>query len=176
MSRRPLLAAIAVLLAAGCATAPSPSPAPQPARVAEPQPADQLEQAYRQRAATLAAERRLADAVVQWELLTVLRPDSAEYRNQLEAAKRRAAEAAAAHVRAAEQARRSGSTDQAMNLYLRALSADPGNATAAAGLQAIEADRTRRAWLNRPPRVPYTPPGAPQQAYDPSADEAPPRR
>jgi tetratricopeptide (TPR) repeat protein len=174
MSARALLLAIAALLAAGCAT-PPPPPAPEPVRIVEPQPADQLEQAYRQRAAALAAERRLADAVVQWELLTVLRPDSKEYRSQLDMAKRRAEEAAAAHVRAAEQARRSGNTDQAMTLYLRALSADPANATAAAGLQAIEVDRTRRAWLSRPPRIPYAPPGAPQP-YDPNTDDAPPRR
>jgi tetratricopeptide (TPR) repeat protein len=174
MNARCVLAlAAGVLAAAGCATPPAPIVA-EPAAVVQPQPAELLEQAYRQRAAGLTAERRWADAVTQWELLVLLRPESREYRAELEAARRRAADAAEAHVRAAEQARRRGDSEQAVTLFLRALSADPGNATAAAALKAIEVERTRRAWLNRPPRIPYTPPGA--APYDPSTDDVGPRR
>lgn len=178
MSRLPRLRIVlALLVLAGCVTPPpAPAPAPvQPVRAVPPPPADTIEQSYRQRAAALTADRRLGDAVVQWELLTVLRPDSREYRNELEAARRRAAEAADAHVKAGEQARQRGNLDQAQTLFLRALSADPANAQAASALKAIETERTRRAWLTRPPRVPYTPPGQ-APPYDPSTDNNGPAR
>jgi tetratricopeptide (TPR) repeat protein len=169
--------AFALLVLAGCATQPSPAPAPepQPVRASMPPPSDPIEQAYRQRAAALTADRRLGEAVVQWELLTVLRPDSREYRNELDAARRRAAESANANVTAGDQARQRGNLDQAQTLYLRALGADPYNAAAASALKAIEAERTRRAWLTRPPRVPYTPPGQ-TPPYDPSTDNTGPGR
>jgi len=178
VSRRPhSRIALALLVLAGCATPPPPASAPetQPVRAAMPPPSDPVEQAYRKRAAALTAERRLGEAVVQWELLTVLRPDSREYRSELDAARRRAAEAADAHVKAGDQARQRGNPDQAQTLYLRALSANPADAAAASALKAIEAERTRRAWLMRPPRVPYTPPGQ-TPAYDPSTDNAGPGR
>ena len=178
MSRRPYLPlAAALLVLSGCATPPpsAPAPASQPVRAALPPPSGAVEQTYRQRAAALTAERRLGEAVVQWEVLTVLRPDSREYRSELDAARRRAVEAADAHVKAGDLARKRGSLDQAQTLYLRALSADPNNAQAAAALKAIEAERTRRAWLTRPPRVPYTPPGQ-APPYDPSTDNAGPGR
>jgi tetratricopeptide (TPR) repeat protein len=178
MSRWPSLRiALAALVLAGCAT-PPPAPAPAqalPVRTGAPPPAAGIEQAYRQRAAALTAERRLADAVVQWELLTVLRPDSREYRGELEAARRRAAEAADALLRAADQARQRGNAEQAATLYLRALSADPANAQAASALKAIEVERTRRTWLTRAPRVPYAPPGQ-TPPYDPSTDNTGPAR
>ena len=178
MSRRasvPLAVLAAVI--AGCATPPTaPVEAPQ---VETPSRTASLEELYRQRALALAGERRWADAAVQWDLLAVLRPDSKQYRSEAEAARKRGAEAASAHVRAAEQARKRGDNEQAATLYLRALSADPGNAMAADGLKAIELERTRRAWLNRPPRIAYTPPGAapvPAAPYDPTKDETGPRR
>jgi hypothetical protein len=166
---------LAVLLVAGCATAPPGPVTAEPPRATETAPTAGLEQAYRERATSLAAERRWADAVVQWELLTVLRPDSKEYRGELDAARRRGAEAAQAHLRAAEQAQRRGDTEQATTNYLRALSAEPGNATAASALRAIEAERVRRAWLSRPPRIPYAPPGQ-ALPYDPTTDDNGPRR
>jgi|APFre7841882724_1041349.scaffolds.fasta_scaffold02107_3 tetratricopeptide (TPR) repeat protein len=171
--RAPYILVLAALAVAGCATPPPAVEAPAP--VVAPQPAAGLEQAYRQRAAALAAERRWAEAAIQWELLTVLRPDSTAYRDEAAAARGRSAEMSQTHFRAAEQARRRGDNEQAATLLLRALSADPANAAAAQGLQAIELERSRRAWLNRPPRIPYTPPG-PAQPYDPSKDDTGPRR
>jgi len=148
--------AILVAVLVGCAT-----PATVPVdstRVAGSSQTETLEQIYRQRATALAGDRRWADAAVQWELLTLLRPDSKDYRNEAERARLRAADAAATHVRVAEEARKRGSTEQATLSFLRALGADPGNVTAVNGLKVIEAERVRRAWLERPPRVSYDPP------------------
>lgn len=157
---------------AGCAATPRPEPI-EPATV--PTQSRTLEQSYRSHATELAAQQRWAEAAVQWDLLVLLRPDSKEYRKEAEGARQHGAEAAAAHLRAADEARKRGGNDQAVLYYLRALSADPGNVAAANGLKAIETERVRKAWLDRPPRIPYQPPGAQSQhpsAYDSSTEES----
>ena len=111
---------------------------------------------------------------MQWELLALLRPGTKDYRTQADAALRRGTEAAAAHVRAAEDARRRGNHDAATTSYLRALAADPTNADAVTGLKALEVERARRAWLDRSPRVPYSP--AVQPPSDAAAEEPQARR
>jgi hypothetical protein len=175
MSRGGGAALIIVHLAiAGCAATPRPASV-EPASAPAPSQPRTLEQSYRNHATELAAQQRWAEAAVQWDLLVLLRPDSKEYRKEAEGARQRGAEAAAAHLRAADEARKRGANDQAALYYLRALSADPGNVTAANGLKAIETERVRKAWLDRPPRIPYQPPGAQSQhpsAYDPSTEES----
>ncbi len=109
---------------------------------------------------------------MQWELLTLLRPQSKEYQAALESARSAARDAAAEHLREADAARARRNVDQAVVGYLRALAADPANQAAAAALKALEAEKVGKAWLNRPPRVPYTPPGqTPGPA--PTAQESP---
>jgi hypothetical protein len=132
--------------------------------------AQALERELRERARTDAAAGRWADAAVRWEILVLLRPESEDYRRDLEGARRAAATAAANHLRAAQAARSRRNAEQASLAYLKALAADPGNAAAIEGLRALENERVARAWLNRPPRVPYPPPGQ-QQPYDPTTDD-----
>jgi len=173
MSRRRGSALIILHIAiAGCAATPRPAPI-EPATA--PTQSRTLEQSYRSHATELAAQQRWAEAAVQWDLLVLLRPDSKEYRKEAEGARQHGAEAAAAHLRAADEARKRGGNDKAVLYYLRALSADPGNVAAANGLKAIETERVRKAWLDRAPRVPYQPPGAQSQhpsAYDASTEES----
>jgi len=97
-------------------------------------------------------ERNWADALVQWELLALLKPDSRDYRNALAETRSRIRESAGGFARAAEQAHKQGNLDQATLLYLRVLNVDRDNAAAAQALRDIDAERTRRAYLNRPPR------------------------
>ncbi|HSM78063.1 MAG TPA: hypothetical protein VLT57_10575 [Bryobacteraceae bacterium] len=142
-------------LIAGCATPPSVEP-PSAAISSTPSTsplAQTLEATYRERAAAFTRDRRWADALVQWELLALLRPDFPEYRDEIEQTRKRIHQIAAESLGAAEQARRRGNLNQATTQYLRALSVDRDNARAAQGLREIERERTRRAYLNRAPRT-----------------------
>lgn len=157
MSRKVRVAvsmAVISLLVAGCATPPAAeAPAAVPSIPTAPPITQILEAGYLERAETLVRDRRWADALVQWELLALLRPDSRKYRDEIELARKRIDQTAAESLQAAEQARRQGNLDQATLQYLRALSADRSNLRAAQGLREIERERTRRAYLNRPPRT-----------------------
>ena len=144
---------------AGCVTPPETMPV-RPAPVATPsQPAPSLalieamEARHHERAQTHMRERNWADALVQWELLALLKPDAPEYRDALAETRKRIRDAADGHSRAAEQARRQGNLDQATLLYLRVMNVDRGNAAAAQALRDIDAERTQRAYINRPPRM-----------------------
>lgn len=160
LAGRAYFAAALCLAVSGCVTVPKPEPvAPAPA------PAySQAEAEYRSRALALTAERRWPEALAQWEVLSLMRPASAEYREQAERARKQITEGAAQSLAAADQARKRGDLDRASTLYLRTLSLDPANATAAQALREIERERTRRAYVNRPPRMTMggttTPPGA----------------
>jgi hypothetical protein len=110
------------------------------------------EHALRLRAEAYARDGRLADALVQWEILTLLRPESEEYREEIERVSRQIRDNVSALLRSASEARRRGQLQQAIVQYLRVLSLDRTNAAAADALRDIERERTRRAYLNRPPR------------------------
>jgi hypothetical protein len=150
-----LVSAMAVALGflAGCAT-PSPVPAPEAAPTVEtPRLAGDAERALRERADSDMRARRWADALVQWELLALLKPDAQEYREQIEQTRRQIDATARSALAAAEQAQRSGNLERATVEYLRVLSVDRDNARAAQALREIERERTRRNYLNRPPRL-----------------------
>lgn len=168
INRNILLPAALSVVVAACASPPARTPEARSSTI------ESIEETYRQRAMSLTENRRWADAAVQWELLSLLRPESKDYRLEADAALRRGTDAAAAHVRAGEEARKRGNSELATMSFLRALSADPGNTAAAAGLKAIEVDRTRRVWLERMPRVPYTP--LVQPPSDATADDPPARK
>lgn len=141
----------------GCVTPPAadppatPAPVPGPVQAA-PTPAAALEERHHAHAQAFMRERNWADALVQWELLALLKPDSQEYRNALIATRARIREAADGFMRAANQARAQGNLDQATLMYLRVLNVDRENAVAAQALRDIDAERTRRSYINRPPR------------------------
>jgi len=163
-SRR--LAPFSALLLACCAQAPAPpetaSPAPQQAppapaaqtQAARPRPSPPpelpLDQRERDRAQALMQESRYAEAAQHWEVLHMLHPEQPVYAEKLAEARSRASQAATQHVQEAQQARRQGQTERAIALYLRALSADPGNADAALGLREIQKESDRRAYAGAP--------------------------
>jgi hypothetical protein len=140
---------------AGCVTPPATDTPATPAPIAVPAqaaPAEVLEARHHERAQAFMRERNWADALVQWELLALLKPDSREYHTALAETRSRIRESADGFARAAEQAHKQGNLDQATLLYLRVLNVDRDNAAAAQALRDIDAERTRRAYLNRPPR------------------------
>ena len=115
-------------------------------------PAAALAERHLERAQAYARERNWADALVHWELLALLNPDAKEYRDSIVEMRKRIRDATASLTSAAEQARRQGNLDQATLLYLRVLNVDRDNVAAAQALRDIDAERTRRSYLNRPPR------------------------
>jgi tetratricopeptide (TPR) repeat protein len=155
-----LLAAAGAMLT-GCVTPPTDERAPSPGPPAEQTPAsrppatDGLEQRHRERAQAYEREGNWADALVEWELLALIKPDAVQYRDAAAATRARIRAATAGLLRAAEFARRQGNLDQATLLYLRALNLDREDAAAAQALRDIDAERTQRAYLNRPPRGAY---------------------
>jgi hypothetical protein len=143
---------------AGCATPPpadplraEPSATPH-ASVSPTAVRDAAENAHRARAEADAREGRLADALVQWEILALLRPDVQEYQDEMDRTRRQIRDRTASLLQAASDARRRGNLDQAAMNYLRVLSIDRTHAAAAESLREIERERTRRVYLNRPPR------------------------
>lgn len=164
---RPVAITLAALYAAlsGCATPPAPQdgtgakppPAPAPAAKsdAETTPAaalDALEEHHRELAQAAMREGNWADALVRWELLTLIKPASREYRDAITETRGRITASAASLLRSADQARKNGNLDQATTLYLRVLTVDRENTAAAQALREIDAERTKRAYLTRPPR------------------------
>jgi tetratricopeptide (TPR) repeat protein len=154
---------VAVMLAicagmAGCVT---PPPGTTPVRRAPaatlspsaPASTELLEARHHERAQAYARERNWADALVEWELLTLLKPDAQEYRDALIETRKRIRETTDGLSRTAEQARRQGNLDQATLLYLRVLNVERDNAAAAQALRDIDSERTQRSYINRPPRM-----------------------
>src|SRR4029453_11968224 len=139
-----LCAPLAALLLAACAT---PAPPPAPRAAALPSSQDALEASYRERALAASKDRRWADALMNWELLAMLRPGVAEYRNQVAETQRRIAEVSAEALRAGEAARRRGDAESAQTQYLRVLAVNPDNAEAMQALREIDRERVRRAYF-----------------------------
>lgn len=166
MKRRALVA-----LAACCATlygcqtprdgeAPSPAPPPGAEKPSAPgaatpklAPLEALLERHQALAQRYTRERNLADALVQWELLALLKPDTQEYRDAVVQTRAQIAARSANFMQMAEQARKQGHFEQAEILYLRVLNVDRKNTAAAQALRELDAERTRRAYANRPPRI-----------------------
>jgi len=160
------LAPFSALLLVCCAQAPAPSNAPasapseapgapvSSAQAARPRPSPPpdlpLDQRERERAQALMQESRYAEAAQHWEVLHMLHPEQPAYREKLAEARTHASQAASQHVQEAQQARRLGQTERAVALYLKALSADPGNSEAAQGLREIQKESDRRAYAGAP--------------------------
>lgn len=135
----------------GCSsTAPLPAAGPTPSPVAVPVASRSgFEQDYRERASTAARQGRLADAALAWEVLTVLRPDAADYREALADTRRQIDAAVAERLPRAVQAQRRGDLDGATQLYLSVLALQPEHAAAADALRGIERERVKRQQLGR---------------------------
>ena len=156
------VAAFSMLLA-GCAAVPgynlmpdNPAPASAPAAAHSARTlVEALEHQHRERAQAYDGERNWADALVQWDLLTLLKPDAPEYREAAAATRMRIRTAAAGLLRAAEFARKQGNLELAIQLYLRVLNLDRADAAAAQALREMDVERTQRTYFNRPPRGSY---------------------
>ena len=90
---------------------------------------------------------------MQWELLALIQPQVQSYRDAVADTRARIARLTANLLPSAQLARKQGNLDQAEVLFLRVLKVDRENAVAAQALREIEADRTKRAYSNRPPRM-----------------------
>lgn len=115
-----------------------------------------FEQQYRERASSAQRQGRLADAAIAWEVLTVLRPDSRDYRDALADTRRQISAAAAERLARAAQAQRRGDLDAAIQGYLSVLALQPDSNPAADALRSIERERVRRQQLGRPSRLTLT--------------------
>ena len=149
---------------AGCAARPASAPGSRAAALttAPAAPAgskEALARRLRARARDAESDRRWADAVAQWEVLVLLQPEEPAHRESLDSARRAALDVGTAHWKVAEAARSRRNPEAAVLAYLKVLAADPRHAGAAAALTTIEAERTAKVWLNRPPRGGYTPTG-----------------
>ena len=153
--------AVAALGLAGCASAPSFTPASAMQDDGGPVvrmlvPATGYEQRLRERALGQGRQGRIAEAALSWEILTVLRPDIADYRDRLAEIRRVADVALADRLQRAAQAARRNDLDTAATHYLAVLALQPDHAQAAEALRGIERERNKRSYLGKPSRLTLT--------------------
>ncbi|MBW8828968.1 MAG: hypothetical protein JF606_05970 [Burkholderiales bacterium] len=115
-----------------------------------------FEKRLRERALSQGRRGRLAEAATSWEILTVLRPETHEYRDRLEETRRQIDTAIADRLQRGAQALKRGESDAAAAQYLAALALQPDNDEAAQALRNIERDRNKRSFLGKPSRVTLT--------------------
>lgn len=174
-----VLAAAAMWLVGGCASPslePEPGPNEPPQRKAASSQTD-FETRQKERAVALGRQGKLAEAALAWEILGVLRPDVAEYREQWSRTQGQIESAVGERLQRATQAQRRGDLDAAAQGYLAVLALQPEHAQAADALRAIERERNKRNVLGRAARLapaarapaPARPAGAEAVAANPAA-------
>ncbi len=154
LSCRSMTAGLALL--AGCAqmpSAPPPAPAPAPVAVQRLSPQDErlrVAVAKHQQLANQAKQAGdLAAAATQFQILTLLAPGDATFRNELAATRAEIGRRVKENLAAGNVAMRSGDTDRAAEAMLKVLALDPENAEAAQDLREIEAQRLSRIQAGR---------------------------
>ena len=145
----------------GCASGPDADDSGAPgdavsAPVVPAVPLSAYEQQQRERALAFARQKRLADAALTWEVLTVLRPELADYRERLAEVQRQIDAAVAERAPRAAQAAQRGEIDSASQLYLAILALQPSNEPAADALRALERERNKRSYLGKFSRATLT--------------------
>lgn len=115
-----------------------------------------LERQQRERARDLTRQGAFGEAAIAWEVLSLLRPQVPEYADNLARVRSRVETRVAQRLQAADQMRRRGDSEQAAQLYLRALADDPLNSQAAEALRALERERNKRNYLGKLSRVTLT--------------------
>lgn len=115
-----------------------------------------FEQRQLERAVMLAQQKWLADAAVAWEVLVVLRPDVADYRERLAEIRRQIDSAVAERLPRAASAAQRGDIDHATRQYLAILALQPHNTPAADALRNLERERNKRLYLGRHSRLTIT--------------------
>ena len=146
------LAVGASMWLAACADMPVPPPRVDmplsQLRAATPQSTDarlgdSLEQ-RRQIARQRFADGDLAAAAAQWQILVLLAPDEASFRQELEATQSTLTRSAAAAYQSGLTALKQGDSDEAARLMLRVLALDPEHVQAGQILRKIEKERIAR--------------------------------
>jgi tetratricopeptide (TPR) repeat protein len=127
---------------------------PLPAQNLSPNPA--FERKQRERAQLLARQGRLGEAVLAWEVVTVLRPDAPEYRDRLADLRHQLGVVAAERWQRAVLAQQRGELDTATQHYLAVLALQPEHVQAADALRAIERERNKRNYLGKYTRITLT--------------------
>ena len=160
------VAAVALVLALTACSTPAPpnAPAPEdapagneaplPSTAQSPNPS--FERKQRERAVQATRQGRHGEAALLWEVLTVLRPDAAEYRERLAESRKQADGAVADRLQRGAAARQRGELDAATQQYLAALALQPDQPQAAEALRAIERERNKRNFLGKFSRLTLT--------------------
>jgi tetratricopeptide (TPR) repeat protein len=141
-------------------------------------PASPFEVAQAQRAQEQVKDGQLAEAAWSWEVLTVLRPENATYRDSLAATRQLIDSGVAERGEKARAAQKRGDLDGATAGYLSVLALQPDNEAASEALRAIEKERNRKSYLGTPSRVTLrkgTPPAPKAPAKGTAAQPAPDR-
>ncbi len=115
-----------------------------------------FERRLRERALVQGRQGRLAEAAASWEILTVLRPDSADYRERLAETRRLIEAEVPERLQRAAQLRKRGELDASAGQYLYALSLQPDHAGAVEALREIERERNKRLYLGKHSRLTLT--------------------
>lgn len=128
----------------------STAPGTQPDAAALATPADYAVRnraIERHRNAAIAAMRRndLRWSAFHWHVLTLIAPDNATYREELDAVHREKVRRATELASAARSAINAGREDEAFRLFLQLIALSPTNAEAADALRTIEKQRMERA-------------------------------
>ena len=164
---------------AGCASRSGAPPAAPPSgetvSIAASDPSAPLLETFEQRqrdAAAAAAQQGLwLEAAWAWEVLQALNPRDPEIAKRLADARQAATAAATERNARGKQALQRGDTDNAVRLYIEALSFVPAHVEAAEALRAIERDRVRRQHLGQVAR--YSLMRRPDNAATPAGATAP---
>jgi tetratricopeptide (TPR) repeat protein len=132
---------------------PAPSSAPAPVAVQRLSPQDErvrLAVAKHQQLANQAKQAGdLATAATQFQILTLLAPNDATFRNELAATRAEIGRRVKENLATGNAAMRSGDADRAADAMLKVLALDPENAEAAKDLREIEALRLSRIQAGR---------------------------
>jgi tetratricopeptide (TPR) repeat protein len=154
-----MAALLAVLALAGCAQVP-----PEPAPVAPARPIVRNDVMPRPSRSTFASRHTelamraqeagdLAAAEDHWQVLVLLEPGNAAYRQSLDAVRETIKRNAREQWQSGVAARRSGDTARARDAFLRALAYDPSHAEAARALREMEAQAMARTQGDRAARA-----------------------
>jgi hypothetical protein len=143
-------------LLAGCGTAPPPDAIHGPEQpVADPSDREgalrAFEAQWRERAQAAERQARLADALLAWEVLALLRPG--RYDGELAVTRGRIASVYADRLQRGEQEFKRGNLEKAEQLYLSAQALQPQQQEAANALRALERSRNKRDFLGQASRL-----------------------
>jgi tetratricopeptide (TPR) repeat protein len=151
-----LAAAVLVLLAAGCTPPPAvrlPEPEPPAPPLVSENAQRQAVARHRKLAQDATRTGDLAAAATQWQILTLLVPTDATYRDALATTRASITTGVREQMSAANTALAAGEHERAAQAALRALALDPENADAARLLRDVDKRRMARTQADRANRA-----------------------